>query len=65
MFTRDNTENSVLIISDGVVKGAAGISDNLYSSLYKDFRNKLPDMRKDEPFIDQDYAIRKFTEQAT
>ena len=59
-FFQADGKNLIQVLADGKSAGVAEINAEVYEGLQKDFLPLLPDIRKDDPVIDRDYAFRCF-----
>ena len=57
-FLQMDGKNMIQILTDGNGSATVDIDPDLYEILRKEFEPLLPDIRKDEPVIDRDYAFR-------
>lgn len=58
MYFRDGEKNLIQILADGESYGVAEIPDKFYKELCEEYRGKIPDIRKDEPYIDRQWALK-------
>ena len=57
LYFRDDNKNYVQIIADGKPQGVAEIPNAFYEKLSQEYADKIPDIRKDEPYIDRQWAL--------
>ena len=57
LYFRDDNKNLVQIFADGKPQGVAEIPNAFYEELCQKYADKIPDMRKDEPYIDRQWAL--------
>lgn len=57
LYFRDDDKNFVQIFADGKPQGVAEIPDEFYEKLCHKYSDKIPDIRKDEPYIDRQWAL--------
>lgn len=57
-FLQLKGQNKIQILADGGGSATVDFNSDLYEMLQKEFAPILPDIRKDEPVIDRDYAFR-------
>ena len=60
-FGRDDQKNIIHILEDGRYAASSEINPKAYESIENEYGPHLPDIRKDGPVIDRDYAFRFFT----
>ena len=58
LYFRDGEKNLIQILADGESYGVAEIPDKFYKELCEEYRGKIPDIRKDEPYIDRQWALK-------
>lgn len=59
-FSRSDQKNIIHILEDGRYAASSELDSDAYESIEKEFGPRLPDIRRDVPFIDRDYAFRFF-----
>lgn len=59
-FLQTEQKKLIQIFADGKPAGTTEFNDELYSELQKEFGAVLPEIRKDDPVINRDYAFRSF-----
>lgn len=57
LYYRDDSKNFLQIIADGKSRGVAEIPDASYEKLCQRYADKIPDIRKDGPYIDRQWAL--------
>lgn len=57
LYFTDGGKHFIQVIADDNPAGIAEIPMDFYEKLKSDYSSKLPDIRKDEPFIDRQWAI--------
>ena len=56
LYFKDD-KNYVGVFADGKPKGTAEIPDTFYDELYQKYAGQIPDIRKDGPYIDRQWAL--------
>ena len=56
-YVKKEEGDCIEIYGDDGYKGHFVIPKGLYDDMYKEYSGKIPDMRKDDPFIDRQWAI--------
>ena len=65
MAARGGTEyvakkrNMIQIMADGKIYGVVELRKSSYDELCDEYRDRLPDIRKDGPYIDRSWALDK------
>ncbi len=59
-FGRDDQKNIIHILEDGRYAASSEINPEAYGGIENEYESHLPDIRKDVPVIDRDYAFRFF-----
>lgn len=61
LYYKDPTERKdfIQIIADGKTYGVVELKKSTYDELYDEYRDRLPDIRKDGPYIDRSWALEK------
>ncbi len=61
LYYKDPTEGKdfIQIIADGKTYGVVELRKTTYDELYNEYRDRLPDIRKDGPYIDHSWALEK------
>ncbi len=57
LYFRDGEKNLIQILADGESYGVSEIPDKFYKELCEEYRGKIPDIRKDGPYIDRQWAL--------
>lgn len=57
LYFRDGEKNLIQILADGESYGVAEIPGKFYKELCEKYRGKIPDIRKDGPYIDRQWAL--------
>ncbi len=57
LYFREDDKNYVQIIADGKPQGVAECPAKFYEELSRKYAGKIPDIRKDEPCIDLQWAL--------
>ena len=57
LYCFENDTHLIQVLDDNEPAGAAELQIDFYEKLKKEFAPRLPDIRKDEPFIDRQWAI--------
>lgn len=57
LFYRDDGKNYVQINADGKYQGISEMQDDMYSRIADEYEKALPDIRKDGPYIDRQWAL--------
>jgi len=57
LYFRDDEKNFVQIFSDGKPQGVAELPDKFYEELCQKYADKIPDIRKDGPYVDRQWAL--------
>ncbi len=57
LYFRDNDKNYVQIFADDKPQGVAQLPDSFYEELCQEYAGKISDIRKDEPYIDRQWAL--------
>lgn len=57
LYFADDGKHLIQILADNRPAGVSEIPLEFYERLKSDYNSKLPDIRKDEPFIDRQWAI--------
>lgn len=58
-YIKRDDKNCLETIADDQYKGYFTITREMYENTYKDYLEKLPDLRKDGPFINRSWAMEK------
>lgn len=61
LYYKEPTEGKdfIQIIADGKTYGVVELKKSTYDELYDEYRDRLPDIRKDGPYIDRSWALEK------
>lgn len=61
LYYKEPTEGQdfIQIIADGKTYGVVELKKSTYDELYDEYRDRLPDIRKDGPYIDRSWALEK------
>lgn len=61
LYYKEPTEGKdfIQIIADGKTYGVVELKKDAYDELYKEYRDRLPDIREDGPYIDRSWALEK------
>lgn len=57
LYFRDDNKNYVQIFADGSPRGVIEFPAGLYEELCQKYSGIIPDIRKDEPYIDRQWAL--------
>ena len=57
LYFRDQNKNCVQVIADGKNQAVAEISAEFYEELCQEYKDKIPDIRDDGPYIDRNWAL--------
>ena len=57
LYFRGDEKNYIQILADGKSQGIEELSDELYEELAQEYTDKLPNIRKDGPCIDREWAL--------
>lgn len=56
-YTDNDGKHYIQIIADNKTKGVVEMENDIYENLCRDYMPRLKDIRKDEPFIDRQWAL--------
>lgn len=59
-YTGDDGKYYIQIITDRETKGVVEMHSDVYKKLCRDYLPRLKDIRKDDPFIDRQWALKEF-----
>ena len=57
LYFRNQNRNCVQVIADRKKQVVAEISAEFYEKLYQEYRDKIPDIRNDGPYVDRNWAM--------
>ena len=57
LYFRKDNKNYIEVFTDGEYGGAAEIIDEDYEKICQEYAGKIPDIRKDKPFINRQWAL--------
>ena len=57
LYFKEQDKNLIQVIADGKSYGTAEMPEKFYAELSEIYREKMPDIRKDEPYIDRQRAL--------